>query len=77
MEAVRALVAKRPALLHEPVLIRESNWGPPLSYAANLGRDAIIRALKKGDRALSVIAEVYSEAMEDWRKAARKWPFAE
>lgn len=45
VEAVRALVGKRPALLHEPVLIRESNWGPPLSYAANLGRDAIIRAL--------------------------------
>lgn len=45
VEAVRALVAKRPALLHEPVLIRESNWGPPLSYAANLGRDAIVRAL--------------------------------
>jgi hypothetical protein len=45
VEAVRTLVMKRPALLHEPVLIRDSNWGPPLRYAANLGRDAIIRAL--------------------------------
>ena len=39
--------------------------------------DAIIRALKKGDRALSMIAEVYGEALEQWRKAKRKWPFAE
>ncbi|MDZ4862985.1 MAG: ankyrin repeat domain-containing protein [Gemmatimonadota bacterium] len=45
VEAVRALVTKRPALLHEPALVRDSNWGPPLSYAANLGRDAIIQAL--------------------------------
>src|SRR5205085_7674557 len=26
-------------------LVRESNWGRPMSYAANLGRDAIIRLL--------------------------------
>ncbi len=46
IDAVRDLVTKNPALLHQPVLIRtDSNWGPPMSYAANLGRDAIIRAL--------------------------------
>jgi hypothetical protein len=45
VQMVRTLVTKHPALLHEPVLIRESNWGPPMSYAANLGRDAIIHAL--------------------------------
>lgn len=45
-ESVRALVTGNPALLHEHVLIREdSNWGPPMTYAANLGRDAIIRML--------------------------------
>lgn len=43
--AVRRLIAAHPGLLHEPVLIRDSNWGPPLSYAANLGRDAIIDLL--------------------------------
>jgi hypothetical protein len=32
-------------LLYEHATIRDSNWGPPLSYAANLGRDEIIRAL--------------------------------
>lgn len=45
IDAVRALVQRHPALLHESVLIRESNWGPPMSYAANLGRDNIIRFL--------------------------------
>lgn len=44
--AVRELITRHPALLHEPVLIRtDSNWGPPLSYAANLGRDGIIEDL--------------------------------
>ena len=44
-EAVRDLVTKNPNLLHEDATIRKSNWGPPLSYAANLGRDRIIRLL--------------------------------
>ena len=44
--AVRRLIAQNPSLLHEHVLIRtDSNWGPPMSYAANLGRDALIRML--------------------------------
>ena len=43
---VRTLVSNNPTLLHEPVLIRaDSNWGPPMSYAANLGRDGLIRLL--------------------------------
>lgn len=46
LEAVAALVTGSPRLLHEHVLIRtNSNWGPPLTYAANLGRDRIIRML--------------------------------
>ena len=45
LEAVRALVLKHPNLLHENAGIRNSNWGPPLSYAANLGRDQIIKML--------------------------------
>ena len=45
-EAVRTLVVEHPYLLHEQALIRNSsNWGPPLSYAANLGRDRIITLL--------------------------------
>jgi ankyrin repeat protein len=45
-DAVRTLLAANPALLGEPVLIRtDSNWGPPMTFAANLGRDRIVRML--------------------------------
>jgi hypothetical protein len=45
VETVRKLVLKHPQLLHEHTTIRDSNWGPPMSYAANLGRDDIIAML--------------------------------
>jgi hypothetical protein len=46
VETVRPLVRKNPLLLHEDALVRRnSNWGPPMSYAANLGRDRIITML--------------------------------
>jgi len=46
LETVRDLVRRNPALIREHVLVRtDSNWGPPMSYAANLGRDEIIRFL--------------------------------
>ena len=45
IDAVRRLILKNPALLTEDALIRKSNWGPPMSYAANLGRDRIIEML--------------------------------
>ena len=45
VDTVRELVLKHPQLLHENAGIRNSNWGPPLSYAANLGRDQIITVL--------------------------------
>jgi hypothetical protein len=46
IDAVRNLVTSNPKLIHEHALIRtNSNWGPPMSYAANLGRDRIIRLL--------------------------------
>ena len=45
VETVRGLMLEHPFLLHESVLVRERNWGPPMSYAANLGRDRIIRTL--------------------------------
>jgi hypothetical protein len=45
-DAVRDLVTRNPKLLHEAVLIRAgSNWGAPMTYAANLGRDRIIQML--------------------------------
>jgi hypothetical protein len=46
LDQVRTLIARDPALLHEDVLIRtDSHWGPPMTFAANLGRDGIIRFL--------------------------------
>jgi len=46
-EAVRQLIAKDPRLLHETARGRaDSNWGPPMSYAANIGQDAIIQMLR-------------------------------
>jgi hypothetical protein len=45
VDTVRNLVVSNPHLLHENAGIRNNNWGPPLSYAANLGRDRIITML--------------------------------
>ncbi|HZM90939.1 MAG TPA: ankyrin repeat domain-containing protein [Blastocatellia bacterium] len=46
LETVRTLITANPTLIHEHVLIRtDSGWGPPMTYAANLGRDQIIRLL--------------------------------
>ncbi len=39
--------------------------------------DAIRRALKRGERNLFIVADAFHEAMEDWRAAGRKYPFAE
>lgn len=44
--AVRELVLKHPALLHEDARGVKGNWGPPMSYAANLGRDRIVEMLR-------------------------------
>jgi hypothetical protein len=46
LESVRELITQNAALIHEHVLIRtDSGWGPPMTYAANLGRDRIVRLL--------------------------------
>jgi Ankyrin repeat len=45
---VQRLVKANPDLIHEDALIRKnSNWGPPMTYAANVGRDNIIRMLDR------------------------------
>ena len=44
--AVRGLVSKHPNLIHENARATEKcNWGPPMSYSANLGRNEIITML--------------------------------
>lgn len=48
VEAVRALALKHPQLLHEAARgVADCNWGPPMSYAANVGQDAIIQMLRE------------------------------
>ena len=47
VEALRALVTRHPALLHEHAHGVQGNWGPPMSYAANLGRGRIISMLRE------------------------------
>jgi hypothetical protein len=47
VDAVVDLVTRNPNLLHEHATIRDSNWGPPMTYAANLGRDRIIAMFRK------------------------------
>jgi hypothetical protein len=39
--------------------------------------EAIRRALKKSSRGMFMLVDVFGEAKEDWRKAKRKYPFAE
>jgi len=45
IDALREIVTRHPHLIHESALITDRNWGLPMSYAANLGRDAIIKML--------------------------------
>lgn len=45
ISTVRRLMRINPKLLHEPARVVQSNWGAPMSYAANLGRDEIIKML--------------------------------
>ena len=48
VNAVRELVLKDPRLLHESARgVPDSNWGPPMSYAANVGQDEIIAMLRE------------------------------
>jgi hypothetical protein len=39
--------------------------------------EALRRALSKSGRGLSMLAESFHEAMQNWRKAHRKYPFTE
>ena len=43
---VRQLILDHPRLLREDARGVQGNWGPPLSYAANVGRDDIVTMLR-------------------------------
>lgn len=46
VETVRAMVLRDPRLLVEDARGMKSNWGPPMSYAATLGQEAIVVMLR-------------------------------
>jgi hypothetical protein len=46
LDTVRTLVTRHPRLLREDARGVKGNWGPPMSYAANLGRNRIIDLLR-------------------------------
>lgn len=46
LNTVRTLVMRHPRLLREDARGVKGNWGPPMSYAANLGRTRIIECLR-------------------------------
>jgi len=45
-DEIRTLVEKNPALLDEDARGVKGNWGPPMSYAANLGRSGLVAMLR-------------------------------
>jgi hypothetical protein len=48
VDSVRKLVLKDPRLLDQDARgLPDSNWGPPMSYAANVGQDQIVRMLRE------------------------------
>jgi hypothetical protein len=46
VELVREIVLRDPRLLTEDARGVKGNWGPPMSYAANLGRNEIVEMLR-------------------------------
>jgi len=44
---VRKMVLRDPRLLSEDARAVKGNWGPPMSYAANLGRNEIVEMLRE------------------------------
>jgi ankyrin repeat protein len=81
VNAVRKIAAKNPRVLFEETLLRKnSNWGPPLSYAANLGRDAIIDALREmgaTDFRKALVRAALQGKVETVRKLRKFMPDAE
>jgi hypothetical protein len=68
--AVRAMVLRDPVLLAEDARGSASSWGPPMSYAANLGQDAIVEML--GDLGAADLAQAFNRACLQGRIATAR-----
>ena len=66
LHAVLDLVKQNRNLLFEETVMRsDSNWGPPMTYAANLGRDRIIQALHEAGATDHRCVEARGASRED------------
>jgi hypothetical protein len=70
-ETVRSLILQHPQLLHEDARGTPGNWGPPMSYAANLGRDRIVQML--ADMDAKDIQHAFSRACLQGKIATARW----
>jgi hypothetical protein len=43
VQAARSVILKNPQLILEDAVPRHRNWGEPMSYAANIGRDRLVK----------------------------------
>ena len=69
--AVRALIVEHPELLHEDARGTKGNWGPPLSYAANLGHDTLVRML--ADLGAQDLQHAFGRACLQGKVATARW----
>jgi len=74
VEAVRELVLDHPKLLHEDARGVDGNWGPPMSYAANLGRDRIVSMLR--DLGARDLDHAFDRACLQGHTDTARWLFA-
>lgn len=58
--ALQELTDEHPRLLHESARGVPGNWGPPMSYAANLGRTGLVRLLH--ERGATDLAHAFDRA---------------
>lgn len=73
VETVRQLITDHPELLHEDARGVPGNWGPPMSYAANLGRDDIIRML--AEAGAKDVQHAFDRACLQGRISTARWLF--
>jgi ankyrin repeat protein len=71
VKKVRALLLAHPHLIREHATIRNSNWGPPLDYAANIGRDTIIKVIRSLDPELDLTHAIDRATLQGRIETAR------
>ena len=74
VESIQELIARHPELLHEDARGVRGNWGPPMSYAANLGRDEIIQVLAAAGA--KDLQHAFDRACLQGRIETARWLFA-